>query len=133
MMKLIGMDADVTLIDDVTRSPSAKTIEVLKRCHDNGILLAIASGRNVEQVQTMVKEYNFGYDLDLIIGFNGAEIYDGFLDKKIQYCTLDKETIKHILTNMLGKYPDLIPQVYNNDYLITVRESNETYKNHNSY
>lgn len=99
-IKLLICDLDGTLVEKGGK-PMPKTEEALKRFHKEGVLLGLASGRPVDQ-RTIHKFRDWGYDFDpdIVIGVNGAEIWDYQSRKKRKYNYLPKEETRKILDFM---------------------------------
>ena len=109
---LVVCDIDGTLTHDGSINPSAYTLDIIRQLHDNGIGFGVASGRSDEQLLEMYNSWGLDFDIDLIIGGNGTEYYDGKTkENKILY-VLDKEDVKEIITSMLDKFPDLNCSIY---------------------
>lgn len=77
-IRLVVADIDNTLVKKHDPlSPLAK--EAIMKMHEKGIYFSLASGRSVEQLHALEKDW--GIKCELLIGMNGSEIYDGILDK----------------------------------------------------
>jgi len=75
----------------------------MKKLHDLGILFGIASGRAVFQIKHIVQMWNLNFDVDLLIGLNGVELFDCLDGKTYQFNLLKKETIKKAY-DMVGPF-----------------------------
>ena len=74
-----------------------KTVEMIKKAREEGILFGLSTGRDVNSIQTFLKDWHIEGLVDLIVGTGGAEIYDYTLNiSKSQY-PLDGESIKEII------------------------------------
>lgn len=71
-IKLVGLDLDGTLLDD-DRKIRARTIEALRLAADNGVNLAVISGRNFLAVPEEICALPF---IRYFVLCNGAGIYD---------------------------------------------------------
>ena len=71
-IKLVGLDLDGTLLDD-DRKIRARTIEALRLAADNGVNLAVISGRNFLAVPEEIRALPF---IRYFVLCNGAGIYD---------------------------------------------------------
>ncbi|MFT4106711.1 MAG: Cof-type HAD-IIB family hydrolase [Lacrimispora sp.] len=98
-IKLVICDIDGTLIDD-QRVISERTCDVIRQLHGQGIYFGIASGRPIDELKRYAGEWNLDFEFDVIIGSNGAELYDGIQNVKNEYFKLRKEWIKEILELM---------------------------------
>lgn len=94
MIQAIFFDIDGTLIDTTTHQIPTSTITALKQLHKRGYKVAIASGRDMKNMQE-IKDL----DINLFDGFiasNGMCIFDKHINciKKHSY---DKETIEYLI------------------------------------
>ena len=71
-IKLVGLDLDGTLLDD-DRKIRGRTIEALRLAADNGVNLAVISGRNFLAVPEEIRARPF---IRYFVLCNGAGIYD---------------------------------------------------------
>ena len=113
-VKAIVCDIDGTLTRNGCIIPSDKTIEVIKKVHEKGILFGIASGRGVSQLRKLAEEWGLGFEFDIVIGLNGSEYYDLNHDEFNKPYVLTKDDIKEILDLMLKDHPDLNASIYRN-------------------
>lgn len=95
-VKAIMCDIDGTLLSSegvVTK----KTVEMIKKAREKGILFGLSTGRDVNSIQTLLGTWGIEGLVDMIVGTGGAEIYDNTLDiSKAQY-PLDGKLIKEIV------------------------------------
>ena len=95
-VKAIMCDIDGTLLSSegvVTK----KTVEMIKKSREKGILFGLSTGRDVNSIQTLLDTWGIEGLVDMIVGTGGAEIYDYTFDiSKAQY-PLDGELIKEIV------------------------------------
>lgn len=79
-IKLIATDLDGTLMspDHITVTP--RTVSALKRAHDNGVKIAIATGRPMCIIGGVVEQVSF---VDYIIHSNGACVFDRNKNKNV--------------------------------------------------
>lgn len=86
MIKLIVSDMDGTLLSN-DKKINLKDVEALKYANEKGVKFIVASGRNYDNIERVLKDYDI--DVYAYITGNGAEIFDK--DKKlIQTCYFDK-------------------------------------------
>lgn len=97
--KLILCDIDGTLYN-WSRILSPKTIETINELHRRGYEFGLASGRPYEELCLYAKEWGFDFDFDVIIGLNGAEIWDIHHKELFEYYKLSGETMKEICEMM---------------------------------
>ncbi len=100
-IKLIATDLDDTLLVADHLTVSEKTVEALKRAHDKGIKVAIATGRTVAVIDYVTDQVPF---TDYVIYSNGAGVYDRNEGKMIYNCCLETETAVEIV-KFASKYP----------------------------
>lgn len=90
-VRLVVCDIDNTLVEKHQPiSPRAKQaiIELQKR----GILFGLASGRGIKQLRLLETQWDM--DCDVLIGGNGAELYDGITKETECLFSMKKEWIK---------------------------------------
>lgn len=73
-IKLVVCDIDNTLVVKHT-SLSDRSREAIRELRRRGVLFGLASGRGCAQLRDLSEQW--GIESDLLIGINGAEIYDG--------------------------------------------------------
>ena len=78
-IKLVGLDLDGTLLDD-DRKIRPRTIEALRSAAENGINLAVISGRNFLAVPAEIRGLSF---IRYYVLCNGAAIYDAWEDNML--------------------------------------------------
>lgn len=90
--KLIICDIDGTLV--VThQTMSERARAAVRKLREHGILFGVASGRNIGDLKYIVGTWGFT-DLDVIVGLNGSELYDGIHDEVYKYFQMEPEWIK---------------------------------------
>ena len=95
-VKAIMCDIDGTLLSS-KGVVTPKTVEMIKKAREKGILFGLSTGRDVNSIQTLLKTWGIDGLVDMIVGTGGAEIYDYTLDiSKTQY-PLDGRLIKDIV------------------------------------
>ena len=95
-IKAIMCDIDGTLLS-IEGVVTPKTVEMIKKAREKGILFGLSTGRDVNSIQTLLKLWGIDGLVDMIVGTGGAEIYDYTLDLvKAQY-PLDERLIKDIV------------------------------------
>lgn len=72
MIKLIAMDLDGTLFDADHKTVSERNVLAIKKAHDMGIKIVIASGRTMCQITDVIKKI----PVDYILASNGAASLD---------------------------------------------------------
>ena len=120
--RLLVFDIDGTLTNDA-KEVTERTRRALSRAHEDGIDLALASGRPVCGVMPLARELGLDRDGDYVIAFNGGQIYDVGTGRLIFERTL---TIGEALQAYeLAKYRGLTTVSYKGDCLITEDTDNE--------
>lgn len=123
-IQLVVCDIDGTLVQD-DRSITPYTLDVLKRLHQHGVSLGIASGRSVDQqLYKQAEDWGLDFNFDVIIGMNGSELYDGLLDKREDFYKLKREWIKEIIELM--EPFKLNPFMYYHDTMLTMHVDEST-------
>ena len=90
-VKLVVCDIDNTLVvkrQDLTEYSK----EIVKKLQDKGILFGLASGRGCNQLKTLADKW--GIECELVIGMNGAEIYDGLDNSHEIYYNMKASWVK---------------------------------------
>ncbi len=99
-IQLFIFDNDDTLVTK-KREMLPHTKKVLQYLHDHGYMLGLASGRDVEQLKSYPRErWGLDFDLDMIIGANGGEVYDAHTGRMHVFNKMSGDTIREI-DNML--------------------------------
>ena len=73
MIKLITIDLDGTLFDDV-KNISKENKLAIEKCHNLGIKVVVATGRPMKGVRPVLEELGLTTDNDYVIIYNGAKI-----------------------------------------------------------
>ena len=84
MIKLIATDLDGTLMSGDHMTITPYTVHTLERAHQNGIKIAIATGRPLSLIDNVTNQVSF---VDYVIYSNGACVYDRN-ENKIVYSNL---------------------------------------------
>jgi hypothetical protein len=112
-VKIIALDLDGTLMSPDHMTVSARNREALKKAHDKGITIAIATGRTIAIIGDVCEQVP---EVDYIIYSNGASV-------------LERKTGKNIYTNLMDW--DFCEKVI--DYLDEKPAFYEIYINGKSY
>ena len=72
MIKLIASDMDGTLLNN-RHEIDDETVEAIKKAEENGIIFAISTGREYDNVEPFLKKHNIRCQCVLM---NGAEYRD---------------------------------------------------------
>ena len=113
-IRLVVCDIDGT-ITEKGEDPKPKTIEALKRFHDEGVLLGLASGRPVDRrLISKFRDWGLGFESDIVIGFNGNQFWTRF-DRKVEEIeTLKRKEIEDLLSYLWDLDVNVI--TYKNGY-----------------
>lgn len=100
MIKLIATDLDGTLMSGDHMTITPYTVNTLKRAHDAGIKIAVATGRPLSLIGSVTQQIPF---VDYVIYSNGACVYDRNCNKIIYSNlianNLAKELARYLLEN----------------------------------
>ena len=72
--QLICCDLDGTLLNEKDEV-SEKNKEMIQRCRKQGMQFAIVSGRPVEGILQLIKQWQMEEMVDYVIGMNGGVVY----------------------------------------------------------
>lgn len=114
--RLLVFDIDGTLTND-KKEVTKRTRRALSRAHDEGIAMALASGRPVCGVMPLASELGFNRDGDYVIAFNGGQIYDVGAGRMIFERTLT--IAEAVMAYELAKSMGLVTVSYKGDVLMT--------------
>lgn len=103
MIKLVTIDLDGTLFDNVKNISNENKIAI-KKCHDLGVKIVIATGRPITGVKPVLEELGLTTDEDYVIIYNGAKIYNVGKNELISSTNITGKTVKEIYheANRLG-------------------------------
>lgn len=90
-VKLVVCDIDNTLVVK-HKDLSERGREAIREMQRRGILFGMASGRSVDQLHRLEDQWNI--KCDLLIGYNGGEIYDGLKGTSEMLYRMKREWIK---------------------------------------
>lgn len=95
-IKMLVSDLDGTLLNE-EKQVSEKTKEVIRATREKGIRFGIASGRPLEPILELVKEWGISSMVDFVIGMNGGVTYDMATKEKEEFYLLDGNIMKEIM------------------------------------
>lgn len=110
-IRLVICDADHTLANK-ERMLSQRTIDMIAKLGEQGILFGIASGRPVEDSLRFCTRWGLPEQPDVMIGYNGSELWLRDGDRMFTYHTLRKEVLEDIVKQMAELFPFANPQFY---------------------
>ena len=99
--QLICCDLDGTLLNEKDEV-SEKNKEMIQRCRKQGMQFAIVSGRPVEGILQLIKQWQMEEMVDYVIGMNGGVVYHCKTAIKKEYHRLDGAIIKAIMEHYAG-------------------------------
>ena len=103
MVKLIALDIDGTLYNS-QGEVSALTRFALKKAHDKGVRLMLASGRSIHGLKQLAQRNGLPLDNLVYLGFNGACVAEGENTEILFEFPLGNELAKRVI-KQLKKYP----------------------------
>ena len=95
MIKLVTIDLDGTLFDNV-KNISMENKIAIKKCHDLGVNIVIATGRPITGVLPVLEELGLTTDKDYVIIYNGAKIFNVGTKELIFSTTINGKTVKEV-------------------------------------
>ena len=94
--KLVITDLDGTLLNN-QKQVSSYTVEAIQELTKKGILFGVASGRSVESILELSRQWRIRDALSFVIGMNGGVFYDVHQNKKEEYYTIDGTSVLEII------------------------------------
>ena len=110
-IKLVICDADRTLANKA-RMLSERTKRMIARLGEQGILFGIASGRPVADSLHMCRKWGLPQEPDVMIGYNGSELWLREGDRSFQYHLLSAGVLRDVVERMAELFPFANPQMY---------------------
>ncbi len=100
-IQAIAADIDMTLTSKGGPLPEP-TVEAFKLFHEKGILLGLATGREIDdRLKKTGEAWGLGFEFDFIIGMNGGMILNRHTDKLYAVELMKKAEMINILTYMM--------------------------------
>ena len=90
--KLIVSDLDGTLLNG-QKFVSNINKDAIRKAKEQGMSFAIASGRPLYPILSLIKQWEMEELVDYVLGMNGGCIYDKAKDAQKNFYTIDGETI----------------------------------------
>ena len=94
-IKLLVLDVDGTLLNS-NREMSERTVKTLKKVQQNGIRVALATGRPTYGVLPFAKAIDLDFNDGFIISYNGAKVLEASTGKVIFERTIDPKMIPYL-------------------------------------
>lgn len=117
--KVIICDLDGTLMNDERTIPE-KNIQMIEDLWKEGYAFGLASGRPLDELMPKQQMWNLSRPFDVIIGMNGAELWDCFHQKEHSYFLMKKEWLKETLA-IMQQWP-CNPFIYLNHKIYAVKD-----------
>ncbi|MCF0115101.1 MAG: HAD family phosphatase, partial [Erysipelotrichaceae bacterium] len=90
--KIVIADIDDTLVVH-HQDMSTRTREIIDYIRSQGVYFGLASGRPLFQIMASLEDWNMPTP-EILVGLNGAQLYDGLTGKTYKTCELEKEWVK---------------------------------------
>ena len=94
-IKLLVLDVDGTLLNS-NREMSERTIKILKKVQQNGVRIALATGRPTYGVLPYAKAIDLDFNDGYIISYNGAKVLEASTGKIIFERAIDPRMVSYI-------------------------------------
>lgn len=94
-IKLLVLDVDGTLLNS-NREMSERTIKILKKVQQNGVRIALATGRPTYGVLPYAKAIDLDFNDGYIISYNGAKVLEASTGKIIFERAIDPQMVPYI-------------------------------------
>lgn len=102
-IKVIVCDIDGTIARQ-SSEPTPVCIECLEKLREMGYLIALASGRCIEDLEIKYKTWGMKDQFDFIIALNGVELWDNLTKQKSEYLLMKKEWLREIV-ELMAPFP----------------------------
>jgi Cof subfamily protein (haloacid dehalogenase superfamily) len=103
VIQLIAMDVDGTLVGSDANTISPKNLQALQKAYNQGVVLAIASGRPYAFIETLLYQIP---EVEFVIYGNGAGIYDQIKHEEFDMPDTDMNIADSIfIADVLQQYP----------------------------
>lgn len=93
--KLLVLDLDGTLLNS-RREMTERTVQVLKKVQQQGVKIALASGRPTHGVQQYASMIDLDFNDGVIISYNGAQIIDASTGKHLFERRIDPDMVAYL-------------------------------------
>lgn len=93
--KLLVLDVDGTLLNS-NREISERTIKTLKKVQQNGVRIALATGRPTYGVLPYAKAIDLDFNDGFIISYNGAKVLEASTGKVLFERTIDPRMVPYL-------------------------------------
>lgn len=120
-IKLLVLDVDGTLLNS-NREMSERTIKILKKVQQNGVRIALATGRPTYGVLPYAKAIDLDFNDGYIISYNGAKVLEASTGKIIFERAIDPQMIPYLEKQALRSGCDLA--YYEKDEVVATNTNN---------
>ena len=94
-IKLLVLDVDGTLLNS-NREMSERTVKTLKKVQQNGVRIALATGRPTYGVLPFAKAIDLDFNDGFIISYNGAKVLEASTGKVLFERTIDPKMVPYL-------------------------------------
>ena len=120
--KLLVLDVDGTLLNN-NREMSERTIKTLKKVQQNGIRIALATGRPTYGVLPFAKAIDLDFNDGFIISYNGAKVLEASTGKVLFERTIDPKMVPYL--EKVAQRSGCALAYYENDEVVATDTNNE--------
>lgn len=118
--RLVITDLDGTLTAHGTGgSLSERSKEMIRCLARHGVSFGLASGRPLDELQAYTAAWNLEKEVDVLVGLNGSELWDGHTGRTRQYFMMKREWLKEVIEKLAPF--DLNPYVYYHGAFLCMR------------
>jgi Cof subfamily protein (haloacid dehalogenase superfamily) len=119
--KLVVLDVDGTLLNS-NREMSERTIKTLKKVQQNGVRIALATGRPTYGVLPYAKAIDLDFNDGYIISYNGAKVLEASTGKILFERTIDPKMVPYL--EKQAERGGCVLAFYENDEVVATDTSN---------
>lgn len=119
--KLLVLDVDGTLLNS-NREMSERTIKTLKKVQQNGVRIALATGRPTYGVLPYAKAIDLDFNDGYIISYNGAKVLEASTGKILFERTIDPKMVPYL--EKQAERGGCVLAFYENDEVVATDTSN---------
>lgn len=119
--KLLVLDVDGTLLNS-NREMSERTIRTLKKVQQNGVRIALATGRPTYGVLPYAKAIDLDFNDGYIISYNGAKVLEASTGKVLFERTIDPKMVPYL--EKQAERSGCVLAFYENDEVVATDTSN---------
>jgi Cof subfamily protein (haloacid dehalogenase superfamily) len=120
--KLLVLDVDGTLLNN-NREMSERTIKTLKKVQQNGVRIALATGRPTYGVLPFAKAIDLDFNDGFIISYNGAKVLEASTGKVLFERAIDPKMVPYL--EKVAQRSGCALAYYENDEVVATDTNNE--------